>query len=546
MVLPANIAGKISAPLSNLLGYLQYLNGPLSLTTADASGDSETSQEQLGTVVTAKRNFKPFMVGLIPPDIAPDFVPVVREMAGSVLDTIAPSASAGASGSTSSSGVPPKRFTVPNNGLVEREQQTVDVGELRRLYAQAYQDATGRAAPEDIINFMAAQSCLENGRALSSPSFPTWNYNISNIHAPGSREGTYVNNDPNAGIATPPSVPRGGTYFLSTDNKGPKDGNRAYPIYFVGHSSLDEAVKYKVSLLQRAYPEAFEATTADGYVNGLTKGQGGRRYFEADVGAYKKSVGLQLDAIESGIMAGKYGGPLGTPSSNSGDPNTGVGAVEPGDKYVLTHGDVTDAETDPAGDRVGKNLRVDESRLEVVNRQVAALRQQIELIRSTPALLMLVNPSEFSREYEQTADSGTKGRYGNIVHLWLEKPLSINCSGVTAGQYVVSSEGAGGINGEYRVYSASYQNLLSLVLLYKNNGIIYAGQESDRGIPILTYSAFIYYDNHIYIGSFESFEVQDSASKPHNMAYSFKFIARYDMPVGNDGRFTDFEVSIGP
>jgi hypothetical protein len=212
----------------------------------------------------------------------------------------------------------------------------------------------------------------------------------------------------------------------------------------------------------------------------------------------------------------------------------------------MSTGSVTSFETDPSGDRVGKLVEYDPSRDVIAKQQTDALRYQIEVIQNTPGLLMLVNPNNFTRSYENSVDNSVKGRKGNITHVWFERPVSINGTGVTAGQYVVGPDGDGGITNELRVYSASYQNLLSLFTIYKTNGIIFSGAESgaESGIRQLGYSVFIYYDNHVYIGSFDSFEVQDSGTKPHNMSYSFKFNVRYDFDVGNDGRFTDFEVGV--
>ena len=149
-------------------------------------------------------------------------------------------------------------------------------------------------------------------------------------------------------------------------------------------------------------------------------------------------------------------------------------------------------------------------------------------IRATPPLVMLINPSQFSRNYENAVDSSPKTRHGHVVHAWLERPMKIGCTGVTAGQYVVDMEGAGGLTNANRIHSISYGNLLSLVAIYKNNGIVYSGPEGEIGIPIVPFTIFIYYDDHVYLGSFDDFSVEDSADKPFQMSYSFSFTVRYD------------------
>jgi len=54
------------------------------------------------------------------------------------------------------------------------------------------------------------------------------------------------------------------------------------------------------------------------------------------------------------------------------------------------------------------------------------------------------------------------------------------------------------------------------------------------GVAILGFSVYIYYDGHIYIGSFDTFSVKDDSSKPYNMSYDMKFVCRYHENVGDD------------
>ena len=82
---------------------------------------------------------------------------------------------------------------------------------------------------------------------------------------------------------------------------------------------------------------------------------------------------------------------------------------------------------------------------------------------------------------------------------------------------------------------------MSLVMLYKNNGSLYdspTGLKTTDGTAaagdgsiLIPGSMFIYYDDHVYIGSFDNLSITDAADKPHNMAYSFSFTVRYDIHV---------------
>jgi hypothetical protein len=196
----------------------------------------------------------------------------------------------------------------------------------------------------------------------------------------------------------------------------------------------------------------------------------------------------------------------------------------------MTAADVT-TKDDPLATPLGRNIQPDDKRFDIVFAQNQALQRQIDSMRETPPLVLLVNPSNFERSYERIADSSAKARQGNIVHLWTERPLVISCKGETAAQYIVDPQGFGGLTGENRIFSLSYMNLLSLVLMYKNNGMIYADsvEKGSEGIGMLPASVFIYYDNHIYIGAFDDFSIDDTADKPYNMEYSFKFSVRLDI-----------------
>ncbi len=199
---------------------------------------------------------------------------------------------------------------------------------------------------------------------------------------------------------------------------------------------------------------------------------------------------------------------------------------------IMSNGNVTDPNSsDALSDQLGRNIQTSDTRAALVQKQTNDLSYQISLIQSTPALVMLVNPSEFTRSYEATVDP-VKSRAGFVINMWLERPLSISCKGTTAGQYFFRSDGSGGLTNFNRVQSISYKNLMSLVSIYRNNGYTYmnpAISADNAGVPIVAFSCFIYYDDHLYIGSFDEFTVTDDGNKPFNLSYSWKFTVRYDV-----------------
>ncbi len=527
MSLPRMVAEKISYPVTNILSRMESIVMPLGFSTA-APGDG--SAPSYASVQPARRQFKPFIVGVLPPDVPVDFVPF-RKVQNSVAD-VQPTAFPpdAVSGSPSGQARPGYKVGTGNRGEETPVKKQVKLGDLRQALYEQYFKQTGQYPSAQTVNLMAAQVLVEMGG--SAASFPTTNYNLGNLHASGGK----------APKGERPPPPTGGSYYYGTDYDGK---NQPYGCYFESFDSLDSGAARQVYRLLDKWPDAANAQDSAAFTKGLLPGPP-KNYFEAPPAVYQRGLDIRLSQIQSLIDKGQGGGVIGgLPVQESPSYSTpGLQTSDQSPRSVMSYGTSTQLESDPAGDRVGKFVEYDASRAAVVEQQKGALIRQIEALRSLPGLLLMVNPSDFSRSFEATVDNTVKTRYGNVVHMWLEKPTELSCSGVTAGQYVVGADGSGGITGELRVYSASYQNLLSLLSIYKANGVIRCGPESDLGIGQLGYSVFIYFDNFIYVGTFDSFEIQDTDTKPHNMSYDFRFNVRYCFDVGNDGRFTDFEIGV--
>lgn len=529
MALPVNIASKISVPVTSILSYLQSLAQPRGFGLAAPGNVSSTVY---GTPVAARKNFKPFIVGLIPPDVPVDFIPFKRVQ--NRLVDIQPDALPAAAGNSPAPGGQVRatvKVSTGNRGQEQKVSQTALTKDVRKAVYESYFKQTGVYPSDQLVNWMTAQMMVEQGGNVSRIS--TKNFNFGNTHASGSR----------APVGEVPKPPSGGSYYLGVDYDSK---NQPYATYFNSFQTLDDGVAYQVNRILVKWPDAANATTIEEYGAGLLPGAPGN-YHETRPELYLRGLKLQTDRLDASIAKnGAAGGVIGGPPQQD-SPSLSVDNVETNPQEalsIMSVGSVTQRESDPAGDRIGKLTEFDPARAEVARRQTDELRRQIAQIAATPGLLLMVNPSEFTRNFEASVDNSVKGRTGNIVHVWLEKPTTLSCSGVTAGQYVVDPEGNGGLTGQLRVYSASYQNLLSLLSVYKTNGVIYSGSDSQSGVAQLGYSVFIYFDNFIYVGTFDSFEIQDSDQKPHNMAYSFKFNVRYYFEVGNDGRFTDFEIGV--
>lgn len=159
--------------------------------------------------------------------------------------------------------------------------------------------------------------------------------------------------------------------------------------------------------------------------------------------------------------------------------------------------------------------------------------RQLEIMRNTPPLRLLVNPESFKVAAEKIVSDGNWTRNGPVIEHWGDGQDKITGSGKIAGFYSIDAQNATGpgLSRTTRNYSMAYQNFLSLWLLYRNNGGLVlqdytAGEDSPLTNISVTGSIYIYYDGIIYIGSFDSFNVNETDAAPFTLEYDFQFTVR--------------------
>ena len=529
----------------NLFGYVQDVNNFLNGVAGNASintvpqvaVDSRTSAS-FGTLTAARKPFKPFIIGFIPPDALVNYVPIdvinknIADVTGSTAQ--GQSASAGLSNTGAVYAGSPNQVQAARTTFSQQE-----------LGDALYQSLKSRGFSDDqastLVPLMVGQIGAEITKTNDGTSFITNNYNIGNVHMAAA--GQYnTPGVPSSGYAVSPTTPRGGTFVLGNDSYGANqkipDGAKvgdSYPVYFQASTSLQDSTNKWLDTLSN-WPGVTDATNAQDYTTALLSTQQGGSgikgsYFTGPPTLYARNI----DAGQNRYLQATGG--VVTPSNadtvaNATSDNSKLGVG------VMVSGDITDIDaTDPLSFVAGRNIRAttDQDRARVVSLQVAQINAQIKAIQQTPPLSTLINPQEFTRSYENSFDA-PKARRGHIVHTWLEKPLIISCKGQTAGSYVFdSTSGAGGLTNRYRCRALSYRNLMSLVRIYKNNGYIYTGNAFGGGananMPLLAMSVYVYFDDHLYIGSFNEFSISDSADRPFNFEYSLSFNVRYDIQL---------------
>ena len=197
------------------------------------------------------------------------------------------------------------------------------------------------------------------------------------------------------------------------------------------------------------------------------------------------------------------------------------------DKAKLANTDLNDSE-------LGQNLQAAQ------RAYIKALQISIEQMAATPPLRMLVNPISFKPSSEKIIADGSFSRGdGPVIEHWGEQQVKIAASGKLGGFYAIDvgsnpngSPGTSpGLGRSARNFSGSYQNFLSLYLLYRNNAGIFLESFTQEKNPrvnnlAMVGSIYIFYDDVLYIGAFDSLNVTESDSGPFTLEYDFTFTVR--------------------
>ena len=235
-----------------------------------------------------------------------------------------------------------------------------------------------------------------------------------------------------------------------------------------------------------------------------------------------------------------------------GSDTTPVEADSSQSKTWQTVGTVNRGEASKAASKTAdKNLNYTEVGVAFLKAQAAMAQQlqsAIETMAGTPPLRLLVNPQSFKLTPEKIISEGNWGRNGPIIEHWGDNQDKLEVSGKIAAFYSMDASGqqlipikstsptpgspgnGPGLGRTARQFSQSYQNFLSLWLLYKNNGGVWLPDINDptgrqTNLSLLG-SIYIYYDDTLYVGSFDSFNINEDETVPFSLSYDFSFTVR--------------------
>ena len=140
----------------------------------------------------------------------------------------------------------------------------------------------------------------------------------------------------------------------------------------------------------------------------------------------------------------------------------------------------------------------------------------IQTMAFVPPLVLYINPTTWSVNRARKYNQQFAGM-GQIIEHWGEEQIKLSASGKIGGTYTDKT----GLTRYFRRDTASYQSLMHLYVLYRNNGMIYESLDKSR-IGVVGYVRIVY-DSEIWIGHFDSFSMSEDASNPYTMDYSFDF-----------------------
>lgn len=176
-------------------------------------------------------------------------------------------------------------------------------------------------------------------------------------------------------------------------------------------------------------------------------------------------------------------------------------------------------------------------------------------VANPPDLFLLVNPTNLNFSSNKKINSEF-ARGGYITEEWGQYQETLEFSGKIGAYYVWNpSKDFSGLNRYDRTKSPSFRNLMNLLMVFRNNGMVYddtplnptpnkydnliqnknlfkkkkrisqlARSKKNRIIDVG--DVFLNYDGTSYRGSFDSFSIEEKADEPYTLTYNFSFTVR--------------------
>lgn len=167
-------------------------------------------------------------------------------------------------------------------------------------------------------------------------------------------------------------------------------------------------------------------------------------------------------------------------------------------------------------------------RAQITNSDAArSILLQIRSILDLPPLVLLVNPQSFSEQHPKISQNQERTRNRIVYQSYGNDVVRISSS-LKIGAFIQGSYGAdisSGVSRSSRSGSASYQQLMSLLAMFKHGGHIYDTFTGSLA-PIAVGNTVLEYDAKSYVGRFETMTLTETeADQNGGLTVDFTFTA---------------------
>lgn len=165
----------------------------------------------------------------------------------------------------------------------------------------------------------------------------------------------------------------------------------------------------------------------------------------------------------------------------------------------------------PIGGSGGGTSSTDGAKIDyaITDQKVAQdMANQLNRILNVPPLTLYINPTQLQTSFNKIQQYQDRSRYGYIYHTWGEEQPKLSVSG-KIGAFLAGKTGpvtnvADGVQFASKRNSASFQQLMNLLVFFKNNGYI-QDTIGKSATPLMVGIVSIEYDQNTYLGYFDSF-----------------------------------------
>lgn len=423
--------------------------------------------------------------------------------------------------------------------------------EIWNVFSVAYKEMYGRDATSTEMQFYVAQCLRETSGKIPNNNFgfvgnyPTASGNGGNVFL--NSNGKYFNTNPdlNSGAKNFLSLVAGRSNVRASAQAGDtmgymtglaQNGYFGEPIdtYYHGTAASPQNGLFPALLAQVAGAMKSYGVTLDPGT-GLPSHAPDSCAFTEDWNAYsKRAAPLKPD----NLFRFKANSPYGSDCALTGNVTPGTGGTVSWQGAGSANASKSKEEDSKTGDNGlrDKQTELGTKFLAAQAAEIMATASLIDAMRNTPPLRLLVNPSSFKVSSEKIISDSEWTRNGPVVEHWGDGQDTLEGSGKLAGFFAIDAnspkgdaEGQGpGLTRVARNFSASYHNLLSLWLLYRNNAsILTQGLDGSEWARLsMLGSIYIYYDNTLYVGSFDNFNLTEDDTAPYTLEYNFQFTVR--------------------